>query len=78
VRLEGNTVSVIVEDDGPGVGIEVRDNLFEPGITTKSGGWGIGLALASRIIEDVHGGHLRFEPMERGARFVAELPAHAG
>ena len=78
VRLEGNTVSVIVEDDGPGVGIEVRDNLFEPGITTKSGGWGIGLALASRIIEDVHGGHLRFEPMERGARFVAELPADAG
>ena len=78
VKLEGKTVSVIVEDDGPGIGIEVRDNLFEPGITTKSGGWGIGLALASRIIEDVHGGHLRFEPIERGARFVAELPADAG
>ena len=78
VKREGNTVLVIVEDDGPGIGIEVRDNLFEPGITTKSGGWGIGLALASRIIEDVHGGHLRFEAIERGARFVAELPADAG
>ena len=78
VRREGETVFLVVEDDGPGIGIEVRDNLFEPGITTKSGGWGIGLALASRIIEDVHGGHLRFEAVERGARFVAELPADVG
>jgi signal transduction histidine kinase len=54
------------------------DTLFEPGITTKSGGWGIGLALANRIFEDVHGGHLRFESIENGARFVAELPALVG
>jgi signal transduction histidine kinase len=78
VRREGSMVTLVVEDDGPGVGIEVRDSLFEPGISTKSGGWGIGLALASRIIEDVHGGRLRFESIERGARFVAELPAFVG
>ena len=78
VRREGNMVTLVVEDDGPGVGIEVRDSLFEPGISTKSGGWGIGLALASRIIEDVHGGRLRFESIEGGARFVAELPALVG
>jgi signal transduction histidine kinase len=78
VRREGSMVTLVVEDDGPGVGIEVRDSLFEPGISTKSGGWGIGLALASRIIEDVHGGRLRFESVERGARFVAELPALVG
>jgi signal transduction histidine kinase len=78
VRREGDMVTLVVEDDGPGIGIEVRDTLFEPGITTKSGGWGIGLALASRIIEDVHGGHLRFESVEKGARFVAELPALVG
>ena len=71
-------VSDVVQDDGPGIGIEVLDNLFEPGVTTKSGGWGIGLALASRIIEDVHGGHLRFEPVEHGVRFVAELPTDTG
>lgn len=78
VRRHGDTVTLTVEDDGPGIGIEVRDTLFEPGVTTKSGGWGIGLALASRIIEDVHGGHLRFESLEKGARFVAELPALVG
>ncbi len=78
VRREGEMVTLIVEDDGPGIGIDVRDTLFEPGVTTKSGGWGIGLALASRIIEDVHGGHLRFESIEKGARFVAELPALVG
>ena len=74
VTREGAKVLVSVQDDGPGIGIEVRDKLFEPGVTTKSGGWGIGLALASRIIEDVHGGTLRFETVENGARFVAELP----
>ncbi len=78
VGREGDTVFVSVQDDGPGIGIEVRDTLFEPGITTKSGGWGIGLALANRIIEDVHGGRLRFETVEHGARFVAELPVDSG
>jgi signal transduction histidine kinase len=78
VSREGDRVRLVVEDDGPGVGIEVMDTLFEPGITTKSGGWGIGLALANRIFEDVHGGQLRFESIESGARFVAELPALVG
>jgi signal transduction histidine kinase len=77
VRRRGETVLVHVEDDGPGIGIEVRGNLFEPGITTKSGGWGIGLALAHRIVEDIHGGTLRFEAVEQGASFVAELPVAA-
>jgi len=78
VRRNGETAVINVQDDGPGIGIEVRNNLFEPGITTKSGGWGIGLALAHRIVEDIHGGSLRFEPTEQGASFVAELPAAAG
>ena len=63
-----------VRDDGPGVPIEVRTSLFEPGVSTKTGGWGIGLALSRRIIEDVHGGRLVMEPSSEGAIFVAELP----
>ena len=43
-----------VIDDGPGVPREIRRTLFEPGITTKTGGWGIGLALARRVVEDAH------------------------
>ena len=74
VERAGNMVEVRVRDDGPGVGIEVMDKIFEPGITTKSGGWGIGLALAHRIVEDVHGGELRYEHVDDGALFVAGLP----
>lgn len=77
VTRRADAVEIRVQDDGPGVGIEVRDHLFEPGITTKSGGWGIGLALAHRIVEEVHGGQLRYEPVDGGALFVASLPAAA-
>jgi signal transduction histidine kinase len=65
---------VRVADDGPGIPVEVRTSLFEPGVTTKTGGWGIGLALSRRIVEDVHGGRLVMEPSPHGAVFLAELP----
>ena len=45
-----------VIDDGPGIAEEIRRTLFEPGITTKRGGWGIGLALSRRVVEDAHRG----------------------
>ncbi len=63
-----------VEDDGPGVPERLRDSLFEVGVTTKSGGWGVGLSLARRIVVDVHGGALRLEPSDGGAVFSVELP----
>ena len=59
----------------PGVSPAVRATLFDPGVSTKKGGWGVGLSLARRIVEDVHGGRLRLEPSDRGARFVMSLPA---
>ena len=68
-------VEIRVIDDGPGVAQAVRSTLFDPGVSTKKGGWGVGLSLARRIVEDVHGGRLRLEPSERGARFVMILPA---
>ncbi|HLM69750.1 MAG TPA: HAMP domain-containing sensor histidine kinase, partial [Longimicrobium sp.] len=70
-------VEIRVIDDGPGVSPTVRATLFDPGVSTKKGGWGVGLSLARRIVEDVHGGRLRLEPSERGARFVMSLPAAA-
>jgi len=69
--------SVRVADDGPGVLPEVRDRLFEPGVTTKQGGWGIGLALARRIVEDVHGGTLGLKPSSVGTTFEASIPIGA-
>jgi signal transduction histidine kinase len=67
-----------VEDDGPGVAEKLRDSLFEVGVTTKSGGWGVGLSLARRIIVDVHGGALRLESTDSGAVFSVELPIAEG
>jgi signal transduction histidine kinase len=63
-----------VEDDGPGISREVRRTLFNPGATTKAGGWGIGLALARRVVEDAHGGELMLEQSDHGATFVIRLP----
>lgn len=71
-------VSIRVTDDGPGVAPAVRGTLFDPGVSTKKGGWGVGLSLARRIVEDVHGGRLALlptEPGERGASFEITLPA---
>jgi signal transduction histidine kinase len=65
---------VRIIDDGPGVPRDIRRTLFEPGITTKRGGWGIGLALSRRVIEDAHRGALVLEPTERGASFLIRIP----
>jgi signal transduction histidine kinase len=47
-----------VSDDGPGIPLELRRDIFRAGFSTKSGGWGIGLSLARRIVEENHGGSL--------------------
>jgi signal transduction histidine kinase len=73
-RESQRRVAIMIHDDGPGVAPEVRTELFEPGVTTKKGGWGVGLSLARRIVEDVHGGRLVLAPSERGALFVVTLP----
>ena len=67
-RLDGG-VRLRVADDGPGIPRELRARVFDPGFTTKERGWGIGLALARRIVEEGHGGSLRLAPSERGATF---------
>ena len=74
VGAEQGMGEIRILDDGPGVPRDIRRSLFEPGITTKPGGWGIGLALARRVVEDAHRGHLTLEPTEKGACFVIRLP----
>jgi signal transduction histidine kinase len=63
-----------VEDDGPGVPDALRDSLFEIGVSSKKGGWGVGLSLARRIVVEMHGGALRLEDSGPGATFTVELP----
>ena len=74
--LEPGWIEVRVEDDGPGVALEIRDRVFEPGVTTKSGGWGVGLALSRRIVEGVHRGRIQvLDTRGGGATFQLRLPA---
>jgi signal transduction histidine kinase len=67
---------VSIQDDGPGVAPDMLNQLFEPGVSSKTGGWGIGLALARRIVEQQHRGTVAFHPgpQGRGSVFVLEFP----
>ncbi len=76
---EPGWVNVRIRDTGPGVPFEIRDRVFDPGVTTKSGGWGVGLTLTRRIVEGVHRGKIELlERGERGVTFQARLPRAAG
>ena len=69
-RVASGGVLVRVADDGPGIPRELRRRVFEAGFSTKESGWGIGLSLARRIVEGVHGGTLTYVPAaEPGATF---------
>jgi len=74
VHAAGAMARVSVRDDGPGVAPEVRTRLFEPGVSTKAGGWGLGLALTRRIVEQQHGGRVLYHYAPPGSEFVLEFP----
>jgi len=67
-------VRIRISDDGPGVPPKIRKQIFQPGFSTKQRGWGIGLSLAKRIVEENHGGRLALVPSDRGATFEIILP----
>ena len=75
VRLApgGAGVRLEVADDGPGIPAEIRDRVFEPFVTGRRDGTGLGLALAKRAVED-HGGALGFESGSGGTVFRVDLP----
>lgn len=55
---KGDELHVEVEDSGKGMTKQVARRVFEPGFTTKKRGWGLGLSLAKRIVEEVHKGQV--------------------
>jgi two-component system sensor kinase FixL len=70
----GQTLSVTVEDSGPGISPEIAGNVFKPFTTTKAGGMGIGLSISRRIVE-AHGGEMTVSRSELGgACFSFTLP----
>jgi len=70
-----NTAMVMVRDTGSGIPKKIQKTIFKPGVTTKKRGWGLGLSLAKRIVEQYHGGKLRLvESSEKGSTFEIQLP----
>jgi two-component system sensor histidine kinase PilS (NtrC family) len=74
-RLEDGALIVEVEDDGPGIDEAMAADVFEPLVTGRPGGTGLGLALARRIA-GAHGGKIALgaSRVEKGATFVLTLP----
>jgi two-component system nitrogen regulation sensor histidine kinase GlnL len=66
---------VSVQDNGPGIPDDLRGCLFDPFVTTKAGGTGLGLALVAKIIND-HGGIIEFDSEPRRTVFRVRLPVH--
>ena len=62
-------VRIRVADNGPGVPRALRKRIFDAGFTTKDRGWGIGLSLARRIVEENHDGKLVLADTDQGAAF---------
>ncbi len=75
---EGSRVAIRVCDSGPGLPVEVRSRLFQPFVTTKSDGLGVGLSICRTIVE-AHGGELVLEDEPgHGAVFCFTVPGAAG
>lgn len=74
-RNDDESLSLIVEDSGPGVQEDYRDDIFKPYFTTKPNGVGLGLSIARDIVEDYYGGTLELLSPGRlgGARLCATL-----
>ena len=76
-RARAGVVEVVVQDNGRGMAPADQSHAFEPGFTTKRRGWGLGLALARRVVEEYHGGklYIRESAPGEGTTMVISLNA---
>lgn len=75
VRRENSKAIILVTDSGKGISKRLFKKIFEPGYTTKRRGWGLGLSLTKRIINDYHNGKIYVKKSEigKGTCFAIEI-----
>jgi signal transduction histidine kinase len=76
ISEEANWVNIDISDTGKGIPVGKNKAVFQPGFTTKKRGWGLGLSLGKRIIENYHGGKIfvKDSVLGKGATFSIKLP----
>ena len=76
VSSNATTIFIDVADTGKGIARKNFKTVFHPGFTTKKRGWGLGLTLVNRIIDEYHGGRIYVKESEigKGTTFRIELP----
>lgn len=76
VYEDPNNVFIDISDTGKGMTSKQAGNIFKPGFTTKARGWGLGLSLSKRIIEEYHGGKIFVKKTSpgKGTTFTIRLP----
>ena len=76
IFADNNTVNINLSDTGKGIPTANHKSIFKPGFTTKKRGWGLGLSLAKRIIENYHNGKIfvKSSKPNEGSTFTIQLP----
>ena len=75
-ELKGHQIAIDISDTGKGISKTNLSKVFNPGFSTKKRGWGLGLTLAKRIVENYHRGKLtvRHSEVGKGTTFRIVMP----
>ena len=76
-RLNGTDIFIFIKDSGKGIPSNIQRSIFKPGYSTKSRGWGLGLSLAKRIVDEYHNGSISLvdSQLNQGSTFKITLPS---
>jgi signal transduction histidine kinase len=77
IRKEGRQCLIEVSDTGKGIPSGRWETIFVPGYTTKSRGWGLGLSLAKRIVEEYHRGRIYVKSSDPASGTVFRIELNA-